>query len=350
MSGKALLVGCNYPGSDSPLGGCVNDVNNMYQLLVETMGFPEEDIFMLVDDGEAATEENYPSKANIEAGLSYMMQNAQPGDSLLFFFAGHGTQVEDDGEEPDGFDEAICASDKFNLITDDDLREILINLPEGAKFTMISDSCHSGTLLDQTEVVIEGPKEDDPPLPEGVECACETEASRCVDICAHLSARLGCEVCPGDVRIAIACAEQDNCSVKYKCVWDWIQENIIPDMPEDFTLDQLFCAACEQMDRSMVPRAGKCSEHVLPEGLFTLITGCESDQTSGDTGSGGVMTTALCAVVRAMKEQDPEAPLSARSVVYHVRENLAQGGAEQNPCLECCEETADEPFLWCPTC
>ena len=61
-----------------------------------------------------------------------------------------------------------------------------------------------------------------------------------------------------------------------------------------------------------VPRAGKCSDHVLPEGPFTLITGCESHQTAGDTGSGGVMTTALCAVVRAMKEQDPEAFLSAR--------------------------------------
>ena len=55
-----------HAGSDSPLGGCVNDVNNMYQLLVETMGFPEEDISMLVDVGEAATEDNYPSKANIE--------------------------------------------------------------------------------------------------------------------------------------------------------------------------------------------------------------------------------------------------------------------------------------------
>ena len=55
-----------HAGSDSPLGGCVNDVNNMYQLLVETMGFPEEDINMLVDDGVAATDENYPSKANIE--------------------------------------------------------------------------------------------------------------------------------------------------------------------------------------------------------------------------------------------------------------------------------------------
>ena len=61
-----------------------------------------------------------------------------------------------------------------------------------------------------------------------------------------------------------------------------------------------------------VPRAGKSTESFLPEGPFTLITGCESHQTSGDTGSGGVMTTALCGVVRAMKEQDPEAPLSAR--------------------------------------
>ena len=73
----------------------------------------------------------------MQAYLTDLVQGAQPGDSLLFFFAGHGCQIEDDGEEHDGHDEAICGADATH-ITDDDLRDILINLPEGVKFTMIS--------------------------------------------------------------------------------------------------------------------------------------------------------------------------------------------------------------------
>jgi hypothetical protein len=41
-----------------------------------------------------------------------------------------------------------------------------------------TDSCHSGTLLDQTEVQIDGPKEDDPVAPEETECACVPAANQ----------------------------------------------------------------------------------------------------------------------------------------------------------------------------
>jgi len=357
MSAKALLVGCNYPGTPNALPSPVLDATNMRDFLIDIMGFPAEEILMLVDDGEEATEENFPSKENIEAYLSQVVQGAQAGDSVVFYFSGHGTQVpSDDDEEPDGADEAICASDDTE-ITDDDLRAILSQLPEGVKFTMISDSCHSGTLLDQTEVVIEGPKEDDPPLPEEAKCACHEKCAcsnqshrKCIDICEHLSNKLGCEVHPGNIRVAIACAEQDKCSAKYKSIWDFIQEVIIPELPEDFTLDQLFCAACEQVDRSVVPRAGKCGDSTLPEGAFTLISGCAAHETSADTGNGSALTMALIEIVKGIKEVDPEASISSRTVVSYVREVLAQAEFEQNPCLECCEEAADEPFLWCPTC
>jgi hypothetical protein len=88
-----------------------------------------------------------------------MVQEAQAGDSLVFFFAGHGTQVPDDGEEADQYDEAICPADN-SLITDDDLRNILINLPEGAKFTMISGACFAKSVCKRgllaTRVVARG--------------------------------------------------------------------------------------------------------------------------------------------------------------------------------------------------
>lgn len=55
----------------------------------------------------------------------------------------------------------------MNLICDDDLRDILAPLPQGVKFTMISDCCHSGSMLDHPEQPIKGDK--DPNAPRGVE-------------------------------------------------------------------------------------------------------------------------------------------------------------------------------------
>jgi hypothetical protein len=47
---------------------------------------------------------------------------------------------------------------------------------------------------------------------------------RSVDICAELSNILGCEVCPGNIRFALAVASGRNCSAKYKCIWDIIDD------------------------------------------------------------------------------------------------------------------------------
>jgi hypothetical protein len=43
----------------------------------------------------------------------------------------------------------------------------------------VADSCHSGTLLDQVEVPVDGPTEGDPELPEETECAaCDASTMR----------------------------------------------------------------------------------------------------------------------------------------------------------------------------
>ena len=39
MTKRALLVGCNYPGSNAELKGCVNDVFGMKEMIVDIYGF-----------------------------------------------------------------------------------------------------------------------------------------------------------------------------------------------------------------------------------------------------------------------------------------------------------------------
>lgn len=156
MTKKALLVGCNYPGTKAELAGCVNDAFMIKKMLMEHKGFQEEDITMLVD-----TDDQYmsPTGANIRSELEKMCTSAEPGDTVVFHFSGHGTQVPSDGDddEADKKDEAICPTD-MNLIVDDDLKAIVSKLPDGVDFTFISDCCHSGSMLDHSAVEISGPK------------------------------------------------------------------------------------------------------------------------------------------------------------------------------------------------
>eukprot|EP01023_Acetabularia_acetabulum_P068888 TRINITY_DN9846_c0_g2_i5.p1 TRINITY_DN9846_c0_g2~~TRINITY_DN9846_c0_g2_i5.p1 ORF type:complete len:290 (+),score=75.70 TRINITY_DN9846_c0_g2_i5:196-1065(+) len=153
---RALLVGCNYPGTNNSLRGCVNDVKNMKSLLMEDFGFEEDNFTVLID-----TDDSYeqPTGGHIKANLSKLVKESQDGDILFFHFSGHGTQVpgDPDQDEPDAKDEAIVPTD-MNLILDDDMRVILKELDPGVKFTMIADCCHSGGMLDHTQVEISGDK------------------------------------------------------------------------------------------------------------------------------------------------------------------------------------------------
>lgn len=70
----------------------------------------------------------------------------------MFYYAGHGSHVPDgNGDEKDGFDEAICPVDyrESGKILDDEVNAILVApLPHGAILHSIMDTCFSGTLLD----------------------------------------------------------------------------------------------------------------------------------------------------------------------------------------------------------
>ncbi|KAK6149573.1 hypothetical protein DH2020_017098 [Rehmannia glutinosa] len=149
MAKKAVLIGCNYPGTKAELKGCINDVRRMYACLVERYGFSEDDITVLIDTDDSSTQ---PTGRNIRAALADLVNSAQPGDFLFVHYSGHGTRLPaETGEDDDtGYDECIVPTD-MNLITDDDFRDLVDQVPEGCQITIVSDSCHSGGLIDEAK-------------------------------------------------------------------------------------------------------------------------------------------------------------------------------------------------------
>ncbi|CAM0883228.1 unnamed protein product [Alopecurus aequalis] len=145
----ALLVGINYPGTKAELKGCINDVDRMHRCLVDRFGFDEDDISVLVDRDSSGPQ---PTGANIRHALARLVGDARPGDFLFFHYSGHGTRLPaETGDNDDtGYDECIVPSD-MNLITDQDFRDLVQKVPHGCIFTIVSDSCHSGGLLDKAK-------------------------------------------------------------------------------------------------------------------------------------------------------------------------------------------------------
>ena len=152
----ALLIGINKydPTLNADLNGCVNDIENMYDLLTETYGFPHDNIRVLTDyraTGEMIFER-----------ISWLMNHDIPGDELVLHYSGHGSQIRDrDGDElNDYLDEILCPTDLDwdKPLTDDDI-SWLFNLKEDGVFlTFICDSCHSETMT-RSATAFSGPEE-----------------------------------------------------------------------------------------------------------------------------------------------------------------------------------------------
>ncbi len=110
----ALLVGINqYPGN-SPLAGCLTDVELQKELLLHRFGFVESDILILTD--------KQATRTGIESAfLNHLTAQARNGDTVLFHFSGYGRRLQlandlntnslvtsDDGVDNDLTEEAIA--------------------------------------------------------------------------------------------------------------------------------------------------------------------------------------------------------------------------------------------------
>jgi hypothetical protein len=145
MTKKAVVVGINdYApiGAGGPdLNGCINDARDMANTLV-ICGFPPANIRILTNQNA--------KRANIITYLNWLLSNCKSGDSLAFYYSGHGTRVANIGAdlEIDGLDEAIVPHDyaTAGVLRDDDFKAIFDSkLKPGVTLEVFFDCCHSGT-------------------------------------------------------------------------------------------------------------------------------------------------------------------------------------------------------------
>lgn len=142
MKKKALVVGIDkYKNPQWNLQGCTLDAAIMSGMLQDHFGFIGDNVRLVLDDRA--------TKANILSRLDWLVRDAKAGDVLVFFYAGHGSQVRDrDGDElEDQLDEILCPHDLNwdDPLTDDILASYFKRVPAGANLTVVFDCCHSGT-------------------------------------------------------------------------------------------------------------------------------------------------------------------------------------------------------------
>lgn len=154
---RALLIGINdysasqfgqrvrvsQPRDWADLTGAVNDVETLRQMLVLLYGFEERDIVTL-------TNQQATRGAIVRMLDQHLVKPSRKGDIVLFYFAGHGSQVRNTlSDEPDRMDESLVPADSrvgAPDIRDKELRPIFnAILDKGAQLSVILDNCNSGS-------------------------------------------------------------------------------------------------------------------------------------------------------------------------------------------------------------
>jgi hypothetical protein len=133
----ALVVGINEYPHETNLKGAVNDA----KLLRDTL----RDIQVQLPD-ERVLLNAQATRANVIRAWNNMVAQAQPGDTLILTYAGHGGQEKEQArpfDEEDGKDETLILYDE--RITDDELMGLFEQASE-YRILFVADSCHSGGL------------------------------------------------------------------------------------------------------------------------------------------------------------------------------------------------------------
>lgn len=163
---RVLLVGVSKYAPEvveiaPPLRGPGNDVGLMYHVF-KNAGVTDDQFRVLSDEPATLPEQvrskvRQPGREEILSALDDLARNAQPGEEIVVFLAGHGAQIPAVSmrDEPDGLDEvflpsgfSLGAQNEFqNAIADHEIGARIDQMvAAGAHVWLVADTCHSGSL------------------------------------------------------------------------------------------------------------------------------------------------------------------------------------------------------------
>lgn len=142
MVKKALFVGINYYATpSSKLRGCIDDIINVRNMLIDTYGYDTSNMILLRDD---TTDPSIrPTKSNILNALNVLVANSDNNSEFWFHYSGHGAQLPNAEK-----DSVIIPSDYMvsGVIPDHELYAIFKNAK--CRCFLLFDSCNSGNIVE----------------------------------------------------------------------------------------------------------------------------------------------------------------------------------------------------------
>ena len=142
---RGLVIGIDDYERLEPLQGAVNDAEDIRDALD---GLGAEDVTLLID-GEA-------TRKRIVDEWQALLSRAEPGDTLVLTYAGHGGQEKErvPGSEEDGKDEVLLLGGfrssgerSRERIIDDEIHQWLLDAGrKELQVVFVADACHAGTL------------------------------------------------------------------------------------------------------------------------------------------------------------------------------------------------------------
>jgi metacaspase-1 len=139
--GISLHIGLNavnpahYAGWSGPLNACEADAEDMVAL-AKAQGIQNATTLMTKQG----------TRTKVLGGIAKAAKMLKAGDLFFLTYSGHGGQLPDqNGDEKDGDDETWCLYD--GELVDDELYSALGKFANGVRIVVLSDSCHSGSVV-----------------------------------------------------------------------------------------------------------------------------------------------------------------------------------------------------------
>lgn len=148
MTKRALLIGINYASiPDITLNGCVEDIINMRNVLIDAYDYQPSNIVLLRDDNSDPMFQ--PTLIHIMTQLKLLAAQSTPQDEIWFHYSGHGSLIQKlNDTDPNSVDNILVPVDypDNGFIREVELLAIIHTIKCRAIF--LFDCCHSGSMCD----------------------------------------------------------------------------------------------------------------------------------------------------------------------------------------------------------